>query len=153
MTNGVDAAGRTSSSEIETILSASKVAHDALVQLDKELEERISAMDRLAFARGRKRNGPPAYEPGETAQRKRLRTSQSEVADGIIVLAAVTAAELSSSKTVARLREKMQTVNAGLQDDLNRLKMVENFSELAARVATSVEKAVADLAKHAANLS
>ena len=139
-------------SEIPAIVAASKDAHDALVRLDKEIEEQIDALDRRAFARGRKQNKPPIYEPGETAQRKRLRDSQSEFADSIIILAAVTAAELSNSNAVAGLRDSIQTINAGLQENLNRLGKIENFAEKAATVAASVEKAVSEVSSLATKI-
>ena len=153
MSNGIEATRHDSTNEIEAILAESKRAHGALADLHSELEEQINVLDRLAFARGRKQKTPPVYEPGETAERKRLRELQSEVSDSIIVLAAVTATQLSDSEEVGRLRDRMQTVNAGLQDDLARLQRVEKFAETAAKVAASVEKAVADIGKHAAKIA
>ena len=153
MSNDTDTTDRESLSEIAAIVARSKEAHDALVRLDKEIEEQIDALDRRAFARGRQQNKPPIYQPGETAQRKRLRDSQSELADNIIVLAAITAAELSNSNTVTGLRDRMQTVNSGLQETLNRLGKIEKFAETTAQVATSVEKAVLEVGRHAMKMT
>ena len=153
MSNGVETADQTPSSEIATILAESQKAHDELARLHSALEERILALDSRAFARGRKQGKPSIYKPLETAERKQLRASQSELSDSIVVLATVTAARLSDSNEVAGLRDKIQTVSAGLQNRLTDLQKMQTFAQTAGAAAAAVEKSVANITNYAAKLA
>jgi hypothetical protein len=79
-----------------------------------------------------------------------LRATQAEVREQFKVLAFVTAQRLDSTEEVSSLLRQIQTINAGLKDDLARLKKIERYAAIAAKVADAIAKATEKLAAIAA---
>ncbi|MGD1876453.1 MAG: hypothetical protein ACFB13_03015 [Kiloniellaceae bacterium] len=129
---------------VDEVVAKANAARESLAALERDLQEDIDAIDLTAFKEKRDRT------PAELAKRKELRASQSEVREGFKVLAFVTAQRLDDTAEVQHLIRRMDDVNAGLQDDLDRLKKIEKYAAIAAKVADALAKVGEKLAKVAA---
>ena len=129
---------------VAEVVAEANAARESLAALERDLQEDIDAIDLTAFKEKRDRTA------AELAKRKELRASQSEVREGFKVLAFVTAQRLDDTVEVQHLIRKMDDVNAGLQDDLDRLKKIEKYAAIAAKVADTLAKVGEKLAKVAA---
>lgn len=125
---------------VAEVVADANAARADLAALERELQEGIDEIDLAAFHEGRDRT------PAELATRKELRASLAEVREGFIVLAFVTARRLDDTAEVERLIRKMNDVNAGLEDDLERLKKLEKYAAIAARVADTIARVAEKLA-------
>lgn len=123
------------------VVADTDAARDALAVLERELQEGIDAIDFEAFKAGR------PLTAGELERRRELRATQGEVRDGFKVLAFVTAQRLDETAEVSQLLRQMEIVNAGLEDDLEKLGKLKKYAEIAAKVADTLAKAAANLAK------
>jgi hypothetical protein len=65
-------------------------------------------------------------------------------------LAFVTAARLDNSDDVKQLREKLKSINANLNDDLERLKKIAIYAAIAAQVADGLAQLAEQVAAAAA---
>jgi len=125
---------------VDEIVADANAARQVLAEMERDLQEGIDTIDFKAFQAGRELTAK------ELDQRKKLRATLGEVRDGFRVLAFVTAQRLDDSAEAEQLARQMQIINAGLKDDLARLKKVEKFAEIAAQVADGLAKVVARLA-------
>jgi hypothetical protein len=125
---------------VDEIVADANAARQALAEMERDLQEGIDAIDFKSFQAGRELTAK------ELDQRKKLRATLGEVRDGFRVLAFVTAQRLDDSAEAEQLARQMQIINAGLEDDLARLKKVAKFAEIAAQVADVLAKVVARLA-------
>ena len=66
------------------------------------------------------------------------------------MLAFVTAQRLDNTAEIDHLLRQVQAINAGPVDDLNRLKKIERYAEIAAKVADGLARAAEKLARLAA---
>lgn len=129
---------------VAEVVAEANAARAELAALERELQEEIDAIDLTAFRERRARTAE------ELARRKERRASQAEVREGFKVLAFVTAQRLDDTAEVAQLIRQMNDVNAGLQDDLERLKRVVTYAETAAKVAETLARVAEKLATVAA---
>ena len=124
----------------DEIIADANAARQALAEMERALQEGIDAIDFKAFQADRD------LTDRELDQRKKLRATLGEVRDGFRVLAFVTAQRLDNSAEAEQLARQMQVINAGLEDDLARLKKIAKFAETAAQVADGLARVVATLA-------
>lgn len=129
---------------IQEVIDQANAARQQLALLERELQEGIDSIDLTAFKEKRD------LTDAEQAERKELRGTQAEVREDFRVLAFVTAQRLDNAAEVDHLLRQVQAINAGLVDDLNRLKKIERYAEIAAKVADALAKAAEKLAKVAA---
>ena len=116
-------------------------ARQEILKLDNQIHEEVAALEFAAFRDDRQ---PTAVELKKQAE---LERTQQELRKQLKIFEFVTASKLDNSDDVSRLLERMQTVNAGLEDDLARLKKIERFAKIAAQVADAVAKVAERLAK------
>lgn len=105
-----------------------------LLNLDHELQSEIDEIVLGAARAGR----PLTVE--EKARRKARRASQAEAGRALKALAFVTLARLDSSAEVIELKGKLDQVNDGLLDDLEQLKDIARYAEIAAQLADGLAK-------------
>jgi hypothetical protein len=129
---------------VQDIVKAAQAARRNLSDLEQQLQTEIDKIDFAAFHEGRD------LTHDETARRTQLRASQSEVRQAFIELAFVTVTRLDHSDEVATLSARMQGINRGLADDLDRLKRIADFAKTVAKVADAVARVAGMLAKLAA---
>ena len=125
---------------VAQIIAQAKAARGELAKLERELQEGIDGIDFLAFEKDRD------LTAAELKRRKALRATQAEIREAFKILAFVTAQRLDNTNEVARLHRQMKAVNGGLKDDLERLKKIEKYARIAAKVADALAKAAAKLA-------
>jgi hypothetical protein len=126
---------------IQDIVKTAQATRRTLSDLEQQLQTEIDKMDFEAFRANRELNAE------EAARRTQLRASQAEVRDAFIELAFVTVSRLDDSDAVAALSVRMDRINRGLSDDLERLKRIAGFAKLVAKVADGVAKVAAQVAK------
>ena len=126
------------------VVAEANNARQQLATLEQQLQAGIDDIDFAAFQEGRQMTG------AEIDKRKKLRATQAEVREQFKVLAFVTAQRLDSTEEVSSLLRQIQTINAGLSDDLGRLKKLERYAVIAAKVADAIAKATEKLAAIAA---
>lgn len=129
---------------IQEVIDQANAARQQLALLERELQEGIDEIDLTAFKE--KRNLTPA----EQERRKELRGTQAEVREDFRILAFVTAQRLDNAAEVDHLLKQLQAIDAGLVDDLGRLKKIERYAGIAAQVADGLAKAAEKLANLAA---
>lgn len=129
---------------VAEVVASANAARENLALLERELQEDIDAIDFNAFKEKR------GLTPDEVARRKSFRATQSEVRENFKVLAFVTAQRLDQATEVAQLARQMAIINAGLEDDLDRLKAIVRYAKIAAKVADTTAKVAEKLAKAAA---
>lgn len=126
------------------VIASANAARQNLANLERELQDDIDTIDFAAFKAKR------PLTPEEIARRRDLRGTQGEVREGFRVLAFVTARRLDETAEVKKLLRDITTINAGLQDDLAKLKKLEKYAKIAAKVADTLAKAAEKLAAAAA---
>jgi hypothetical protein len=129
---------------VAQVMAEANNARQQLAALDQQLQDGIDDIDFKVF----KEKRPPTA--AETSKRKDLRSTQGEVRAQFAVLAFVTAKRLDDTDEVSQLVRQMNTINAGLKDDLDRLKRIEKYAAIAAKVADATAKATEKLAAIAA---
>jgi len=129
---------------VAEVIAEAKNARRRLADLELQLQDGIDEID---FAVFKERRGPTAEE---LAKRKELVSTQAEVRTQFTVLAFVTAQRLDDTDEVKQMVRRMNTINAGLKDDLDRLKRIERYAVIAAKVADATAKATEKLAAIAA---
>jgi len=118
----------------KAIVAEATKSRSHLADLDHALQSEI---DEIVL--GAARAGRPLSD-AEKARRKSLRASQSDVGDAFTALAFATLARLNQSADVVELKGKLDTINANLVDDLDRLKNIARYAAIAAQVADGLTK-------------
>ena len=113
----------------QDIVSEAMKTRSALTDLDHAIQEEI---DEIVLTAARERR---ALSDDDKARRKALRADQVEIPDVFKVLAFVTLPRLDASADVAKLKNKLESVKDELDDDINRLKGIARYAEIAAKVA------------------
>lgn len=113
----------------QDIVSEAMKTRSALTDLDHAIQEEI---DEIVLTAARERR---ALSDDDKARRKALRADQVEIQDVFKVLAFVTLPRLDASSDVAKLKNKLESVKDELDDDINRLKGIARYAEIAAKVA------------------
>lgn len=113
----------------QDIVSEAMKTRSALTDLDHAIQEEI---DEIVLTAARERR---ALSDDDKARRKALRADQVEIQDAFKVLAFVTLPRLDASADVAKLKNKLESVKDELDDDINRLKGIARYAEIAAKVA------------------
>jgi soluble cytochrome b562 len=129
---------------VNDIVKSAQAARRSLSDLEQKLQSEIDSIDFAAFREGRD------LTAAEIAKRTQLRASQGELRDAFVQLAFVTVSRLDDSAEVAALSGRMERINRGLADDLDRLKRVAGFAKAVAGVADGVAKVAARLVALAA---
>jgi hypothetical protein len=127
------------------IKAEAEKARQEIRRLDNQIHEEVAALEFAAFSEDRQPTAAELKRQGE------LEAAQKELLKQLKILGFVTASKLDNSDDVARLLERMQAVNIGLEDDLDRLKKIERFAKIAAQVADAIAKVAERLAKIAAS--
>ena len=132
---------------VAQVVSSANAARQQLALLERELQEGIDDIDFKAFKEAR------APSDAEKKRRKELRATQAEVREDFRVLAFVTAQRLDDTAEVEQLNRQILMINAGLKDDLGKLKRVEKYAKTAAKVSDALAKAAGKLADLAAKVA
>jgi hypothetical protein len=111
------------------IVAKAMMARADLGELDHTLQ---GGIDEIVLAAARAKR---PLSSDEKNRRKALRATQAEVEDAFEELAFATLARLDNSADVAELKGKLDSINANLADDLERLKNIERYAAIAAKVA------------------
>jgi hypothetical protein len=119
---------------------AEKTRQD-IIALNNKIHDEVSAIEFAAFKSNR------APTPAELKRLDELEATKKELQKQVTILGFVTASKLDKSDDVSRLLERMEGVNAGLEDRLARLKKIEKFAKVAAQVADALAKIAERLAK------
>lgn len=127
----------------DEIVADAAEAHNRLSALDVALQTRLDEIRFRAFQEDRE------FTPAEAAERKGLLASQGEVREAKVELSFVTLQRLDASEDVKRLKTQIARVNSGLKDDLDRLRRLERYAEIAAKVAETLVKVAGKLAAFA----
>lgn len=112
-----------------------------IIALNNSIHVEIGRIELAAF------NAHRDPTPAELKRQDELEATRKELQKQATVLSFVTANKLDKSDDVARLLERMESVNAGLEDRLARLKKIEKFAKVAAQVADALAKIAERLAK------
>lgn len=126
---------------VAEIMVDAKAQRENLEELERSLQADIKQIDRLAFMESR------ALTADEKAHRAALRASQEKVGAAYVEWAYLTLKRLDDSAEVDIIKEKIDAVNISLADDLGRLKNVERYAEIAAKVAEGAVKIAGKIAK------
>lgn len=132
---------------VEDVVADANATRERLARLERALQEDIDEIDFKAFKEKR------PLTPAEVTRRKEFRATQAEVGEDFKVLAFVTARRLDDTAEVGQLLRQMQVINAGLQDDLARLKKIEKYAAIAAEVAEFLDKTATKLVSIAAKVA
>lgn len=123
----------------QDILTTAKEARKNLAELKQDLQDEINEINFAAFRDNRVMNAE------ERKRRASRRSSHTEIREAYVVLAYVTLKHLDELDEVKELQAKMNAINDGLSDDLDRLKKIEKYAGTIARItdqfANIVEKA------------
>jgi len=130
--------------ELQAIIDGWASARDEFVQLDGTIEQEIQSLRRRAFDEGR------SLTQDEQAKRDTLTKAQSDARDSFALVAFDRLQRIDQSAELKKLNDEMQRVNSGLQDDLDKLKTIQETAAQAAKIADTVAKVAAALAKAAA---
>ncbi len=119
---------------------AEKTRND-IKALNDLIHKEVERIEGAAFSADR------GQTPAELKRLDELEATRKELQKQATVLSFVTANKLDKSDDVARLLERMESVNEGLEDRLARLKRIEKFAKVAAQVADALAKIAERLAK------
>lgn len=126
---------------VAEVMADTKAQREDLEELERSLQAEIKQIDRLAFMESR------ALTDDEKAHRASLRASQEKVGTAYVQWAYLTSKRLDDSAEVDIIKAKIDAVNISLADDLGRLKDVERYAEIAAKVAEGAAKIAGKIAK------
>jgi hypothetical protein len=129
---------------VDEIVASVDTAHSELGKLERELQEEIDEIRISAARAGRSPN------PTELQRLKELRAEKAEARQVLNDLVIFTLIRLNESGEIAALQRKMDEINVALRDDLEDLKRIERYAEIAAKVADALAKATEKLASLAA---
>ena len=126
---------------IADIMADATAQRKNLEQLEVSLQADIKDIDRRAFMESR------ALTEEEKALREERRASQKKVGTAYIQWGYLTAKRLDDSAEVEIIKAKIDAVNVELADDLGRLKDVERYAEVAAKIAEGAVKIAGKIVK------
>lgn len=119
---------------------AEKTRND-IKALNDLIHKEVERIEGAAFSADREQT------PAELKRLDELEATRRELQKQVTVLGFVTASKLDKSDDVARMLERMESVNEGLEDRLARLKRIEKLAKVAAQVADALAKIAERLAK------
>ena len=119
---------------------AEKTRND-IKALNDLIHKEVERIEGAAFSADREQT------PAELKRLDELEATRRELQKQVTVLGFVTASKLDKSDDVARMLERMESVNEGLEDRLARLKKIEKLAKVAAQVADALAKIAERLAK------
>lgn len=122
------------------VITAATEARQRLAELEHKLQSEIDAIDFGAFREERE------LTPDERTRRKETRATLAEVREAFTILAYVTLQRLDNSDELRQLRKNIDSINVGLDDDLDHLKTVEKYAGTAAKVADALARVAEKLA-------
>lgn len=131
----------TNQETVADIMADANVQRENLEELERSLQADIKQIDRTAFMESR------PLTDDEKTHRAELRASQEKVGSAYVQWAYLTAKRLDDSAEVEVIKAKLDAVNLSLADDLGRLKDVERYAEIAAKVAEGAVKIAGKIAK------
>lgn len=131
----------TSKETVDDIMADATAQRENLEQLERALQADIKAIDRRAFMESR------SLTEEEKVERGRLRTSQKRLGEAYVKWAYLTAKRLDDSAEVATIKARIDAINLDLADDLERLKDVERYAEITAKIADGAVKIAGKIAK------
>ncbi len=126
---------------VADIMADANAQRENLEELERSLQADIKQIDRTAFMESR------PLTDDEKTRRAELRASQEKVGNAYVQWAYLTAKRLDDSAEVDVIKAKLDAVNLSLADDLGRLKNVERYAEIAAKVAEGAVKIAGKIAK------
>ena len=129
---------------VDEIVASVETAHSELGKLERELQVEIDEI-RISAARASQ-----SLTPEELRRLKELRAEKAEARQVLSDLVFFTLIRLNESDEIAELQRKMDGINGALRDDLEDLKRIERYAEIAAKVADALAKATEKLASLAA---
>ena len=129
---------------IDEIIADAREARHHLADLLQELQEEIDEIRFRAFKNGRELTAE------EQATRNTRRAEKAEAQAAYIEMTFVTLQRLNESEEVKKLSQRMDEINKELADDLSRLKQIERYAQIAAKVADGVAKVAEKMADIAA---
>jgi predicted nucleic acid-binding Zn-ribbon protein len=130
----------TDKNTVDAIVAGATASRSQLASLDHMLQGAIDKIVLDAAKQGRE------LTDDEKNQRKLLRGQQADVQEAFAALAFATAARLDNSDDVKQFREELQSINANLSDDLERLKKITTYAAIAVQVADGLAKLAAQVA-------
>ena len=126
---------------VADIMADANAQRENLEELERSLQADIKQIDRTAFMESR------PLTDDEKTRRAELRASQEKVGNAYVQWAYLTAKRLDDSAEVDVIKAKLDAVNLSLADDIGRLKNVERYAEIAAKVAEGAVKIAGKIAK------
>lgn len=129
---------------VDEIVASVETAHGELGKLERELQKEIDEIRISAARAGRSPN------PEELMRLKELRAEKAEARQVLADLVFFNLIRLNESDEITELQRKMDGINNALRDDLEDLKRIERYAEIAAKVADALAKATEKLASLAA---
>lgn len=123
-----------SAESADAIFAAATETKDRFDALIDGIDDQIDEIFDAASSAGRE---PSAADQARIAQ---LRTDQDKLERSLDALAFATLRKLDNSADVAMLREKLKSVNAGLADNIARLKTIARIAKIAGQVADALTK-------------
>lgn len=124
---------------IETVREAFKAMRAAIAELDDALADERRQLKLRAF-----RDRRP-LTPAEIQRRKEIAATRLELAEALSELGLNTLEALDNASDVDDLLNEINAVNQQLEDDLEHLKTIEGYAEVAANVAEMLSRAVTAL--------
>ena len=126
------------------VIADADAARAELAALERAAQDEIDDIDLSAFQNDRELTAE------EIGRCKELRATQAEVREDFRILAFVTVRRLDRSDDVQQLLRQLTLINAGLDDDMQRLRELERYAAIAAKVTEALAKVTEKLAKIAA---
>jgi len=124
----------------DEVLAAAEAAQAKLAGLEDDLADQIEQIREAAFLAKR------PVTAAETAQRNQLESDLSAVRAARQEVAFVALQQLDNSSTVAAMRRRVDGVNAGLSDVLDRLQRIAAITAAVADVAATLATLAGSLA-------
>lgn len=118
--------------KIDEIFEEAKVARRELADLEHELQEEIDEIRFRAFEEGR------AMTEDEKKTRDLRRAEKAEARDAYVAMTFITLQRLNHAEELKHLIRRMEEINLNLKDDLDHLRNISRYAELAARVGDAV---------------
>ena len=110
-----------------------------------DLISQIAAEDKEIQRTAARANRP--LTPAEEAHRDKLDADRGRLRQALDDLSFETLERLDNSADVAELKDKLDSVNDGLKADLNRLKNITRYAEIAAKVLDALTQLAIKAAK------
>ena len=128
------------SATIEEVRESFKTQRKAITDLDAVLAVERKALKLRAFKERR------PLSTAEVGRRKEIAATRMELADSLQELSLDILERLENASDVNTLLNELKAINQGLEDDLDRLGVIEKYADLAANVAAALASAAKTLA-------